>query len=324
MKPGFRAWLEHGYPPSVVGSRLANCRRVERYYGDLDLLYGTQRMTSLLSCLEYSTDDERHGRTNPSKIPIDGDLRTGLATLQSAVGLYTKFREGKTIGGPALTGPTPVTGTSRPATRSAQDLSTTQLQSIEPRAPRPAPRVEVVNGDESLLSAANDLEIDLPRLVAKCAIWVDPAVFHAHKRQHPHAAWYPNCRRGRKGEPAKGMMDGVRFDNNSWANLAIKVAVFGSREGCINMHACHLWPETCYDARYHTSLANLILLPAPLAGLSDHHKGVAQCLQYRSYEVFGWHPEEVPAPVRPAGYPSDSDWVPFLPIPRNIRRKFAI
>jgi hypothetical protein len=108
------------------------------------------------------------------------------------------------------------------------------------------------------------------------------------------------------------------------ANLAIKVAVFGSRNRCTRMHVCHVWPETCYDVRYHTSLANLVLLPAALAGLSDHHEGVAQCLRYRSYELFGWHPADIAVPEMPVGYPAVSDWAQPFPIPRSVRAKFAI
>jgi hypothetical protein len=108
------------------------------------------------------------------------------------------------------------------------------------------------------------------------------------------------------------------------ANLAIKLAVLGSRDRCTRMHVCQVWPETCYDVRYHTSLANLVLLPAPLAGFSDHHQVVAECLRYRSYELFGWHPEETAAPEMPIGYPAGSDWAQSFPIPKVIRAKLSI
>jgi hypothetical protein len=297
MKPGFKTWLESRYRPNVVASRMSNCKRVEEHYEDLDLLYDTHRMTTLLSCLEYSTDDERHGRPNPSKIPIQGILRTGLAALRHAVCLYIKFRKGEA--------PRP-------------------CQMIRQIVPSDNAGSAVLDGDDLLLKVTAELGVDLPRLIAKSAIWVDPAVFHARRMQHAHAAWFPDCRRGKNGEPKRGVANGVRFDDNTMANLAIKVAVFGSRDLCTRLHVCHVWPETCYDVRYHTSLANLVLLPAPLAGLSDHHRSVAECIRYRSYQLFGWHPEEACPPMKPGGYPAASDWAPFLPIPQKIRQKFAI
>jgi len=268
-------------------------------------------------------DDQRHGRKNPSAIPIDGDLRTGLATLHNAVCLYMKFRGEEPIGSVTPEPSTPVTSEPRPA-GSLRGLLATQSPLVRPRtATKPAVSA-ILNGDEVLLNATTELGIDLPRLIARSAVWANPAVFQARRRQHANGAWFPDCRRGKNGEPKRGMANGVRFDDNTWANLAIKIAVLGSRDRCVRMHVCHVWPETCYDVRYHTSLANLVLLPAPLAGLSDHHRAVADCLRYRSYELFGWYPEEATAPVKPVGYPSASDWAPPPPIPPSIREKFAI
>jgi hypothetical protein len=299
MRTGFRAWLEQeGYKPHVIASRVANCQRVEKYYGDLDQFYSTHRMQTLLASLAYSTDDMRHGRSNPSKIPIDGDFRTGLATLRQAVGLYFKFRD--------------TAGTANPTSDRAA-VKGLARQRNPTRQPIKGISPQIVNGDDILRRATAALGIDLPRLVAKSAIWVDQTVFLVRRRQHLHAAWFPDCRRGTKGEPRRGLVDGVRFDDNTMANLAIKLAVFGSRERCTHLHVCHVWPETCYDVRYHTGLANLVLLPAPLAGLSDHHETVAACLRYRSYELFGWHPEEVGPPLKPAGYPEASEWAPCDP-----------
>jgi hypothetical protein len=321
MKPGFGTWLERRYKLNVVASRLANCRRVEEYYGDLDRLCGSHQITSLLSRLFYSTEDERHGRQNPSGIPIDGNLRNGLATLQSAVRLYIQFRDSETIPANSTQTTTPIADAPQRA-GSPRYSRTISPQLID--TPTSKARPGVVNGDDLLLNTTTELGIDLPRLIAKCSIWANPALFHALRTRHAHAAWFPNCRRGKNGEPKKGMADGVRFDNNTLPNLAIKVAVFGSRDRCTALHVCHVWPETCYDVRYHTGIANLVLLPAPLAGLSDHHKAVAECLRYRSYELFGWYPEEAGALVEQRGYPPASDWAPLLPIPQSIRHKFGI
>jgi hypothetical protein len=87
MRSEYRAWLElEGYMPHTASSRCSELVRVEDYYGELDRHFAADR-------LEYSTEDERHGRANPSRIPINGDLRTNLATYKSAVALYRRFRE---------------------------------------------------------------------------------------------------------------------------------------------------------------------------------------------------------------------------------------
>src|SRR5271170_7422425 len=93
MKPGFKNWLAaRNYQPAVVGSRWANCQRVEQYYGNLDRAYGNDRLASILAVLIYSMEDQRRGRPNPSRIPIKGNFREGLATLRQALGLYVDFR----------------------------------------------------------------------------------------------------------------------------------------------------------------------------------------------------------------------------------------
>lgn len=42
--------------------------------------------------LTYSKEDEQDGRPPKHKVPIDGDIYNGTATLKNAVGLYGKFR----------------------------------------------------------------------------------------------------------------------------------------------------------------------------------------------------------------------------------------
>ena len=76
----------------TIGSRLSNCRRVERYEGDLDEHFESDRCQNLLRQLTYSTDDQDRNITPKHRIPIDGDVRTGSATLKQAVALYVQFR----------------------------------------------------------------------------------------------------------------------------------------------------------------------------------------------------------------------------------------
>jgi hypothetical protein len=306
MRPEFQQWLQQCPTISLAPERdaLARCRRVEKFEGDLDQHFAIDRMATLLARLKYSREDERSGLAPRHSITFSegANIKEGTDSLAAATRLYLRFRD-----------------ESSSQTSLRQSASANHMKPIAVSIRKTNPEREringaspqIVDGDDILLRATAALSIDLSRLVARSAIWVDLSVFLARQRQHSHAAWFPDCRRGRKGEPRRGLIDGVRFDDNTIANLAIKRAVFGSREGCTRLHACHVWPETCYDVRYHTALANLVLLPAPLAGLSDHHEGVAACLRYRSYELFGWHPEEVSPPSKPAGYPEASEWTPF-------------
>jgi hypothetical protein len=94
----FRAWLAQKFDPTVAAGRFSNCRSVERYYGDLDIAYETDRMEAIAAALTYSAADERVSRPNPSKIPIDGNIRNGLATLKSAAKLYSAFLQNEPEG----------------------------------------------------------------------------------------------------------------------------------------------------------------------------------------------------------------------------------
>jgi len=103
----YRAWLAQRYTNSAVaGSRLANCRTVEKHRGDLDPQFNSDRLVSLLEALKYTKGDEKSGRPNSSKIPINGNIYNGLATYKNAVGLYKLFRESMDgVGAPELADP---------------------------------------------------------------------------------------------------------------------------------------------------------------------------------------------------------------------------
>ncbi len=77
----------------TVGSRISNCRRVERYEGDLDDHFQADGMASLLRNLTYSTEDANRNLPARHHIPIVGNVRNGTATLKQAVGLYQQFRQ---------------------------------------------------------------------------------------------------------------------------------------------------------------------------------------------------------------------------------------
>ena len=88
----FRKWMiAQGQAEATASSRVSSAKRVEQYLGDLDELFAQEDVDSILNRFAYSAEDERAERPNPSPVPIDGVLRTGLASLQQALKLYHAF-----------------------------------------------------------------------------------------------------------------------------------------------------------------------------------------------------------------------------------------
>ena len=90
----FEVWLDvrRGLKTRTVGSRISNCRRVEAFEGNLDDQYDADGLAGLIERLTYSREDARRGRNPKHKLPINGDIYDGTATLKCAVGLYRDFR----------------------------------------------------------------------------------------------------------------------------------------------------------------------------------------------------------------------------------------
>ena len=93
MKKEFKNWLieEYGMQESAANARTSNISTIEKYYGDIDSLIVAGKIDALLSSLSYSTEDERNHRAPAHNIPINGNIRTGSATLKQALKRYTEF-----------------------------------------------------------------------------------------------------------------------------------------------------------------------------------------------------------------------------------------
>jgi hypothetical protein len=115
-----------------------------------------------------------------------------------------------------------------------------------------------------------------------------------------------------QGEKRK-ITNGVGLDDNSYANGLIKRSLGFRPSDAVGFECCHVWPYSCYDTRYHTVIANLVLIPAALASLADYDPDIQAALQYRAYELYRWYPNECPVPVRPPQYPEN--WREPLPDP---------
>ena len=162
-------------------------------------------------------------------------------------------------------------------------------------------------------------------LIAQSAIFCSKEVFDKVKAGelgskenlgvgNEFGAWYHyTLQRARHDEKRREYKDAVvRFDDNTYANTAIKTAVLkglshygihgGSKQLFRGFEVCHIWPETCYDARYHTSVGNLVLLPREIAGLTDHCMAVEELLKYEAWKRFGFKPAEAEVPAKPKNY----------------------
>lgn len=158
------------------------------------------------------------------------------------------------------------------------------------------------DGDEiQSKSSFKEVEHALIDLIAETSIWVRPD-------QVSLTAIYPDIRRGASKEKGQ-IINGIRIDDNTYANRALKQGISKSLN-FKNYVTCHIWPGTTYDERYHTMLPNLVLIPRVLAGLSDFCSEVINVLKYRSWELYGWFPEEDSKPQKPLYYPDK--WGSFI------------
>src|SRR5258707_14355822 len=97
----------------------------------------------------------------------------------------------------------------------------------------------------TLEQALDQLKIDLGPLVAACGYWSPIEAFKFLKDENGFGVWHEKVRRHKSGEPGeKGdVIDGVRHDDNTYANVAIKRAcgfVQGEPKG---YETCHIWPK---------------------------------------------------------------------------------
>lgn len=162
------------------------------------------------------------------------------------------------------------------------------------------------DGIQIVEQAARRHNIRLDLLIAETGLWASPEAHELLIKENGTGAFFPKRRRYRKGAgEVKGQKIGdLRLDDNTYANHAIKRSIGIDRKDITAYVACHIWPQSCYDPRCYTVLANLVLLPAPLAGLSDHDPGIQATLQFRSFELYGWLPGGCNPPPRPSCYPS--------------------
>ena len=173
----------------------------------------------------------------------------------------------------------------------------------------------ILNAEEQLQAVLDSLSYNpLPLLVARTALW-------AQREEHEDCkktvngetiyAKHPHVRRKQVGEERGKNENGEEYlDDNSYPNAQMKASLKKRHRIPKGYETCHIWEKTCYDPRYHTCYANLVLLPRAIAALSDHNDNIRDILKYRAYKLFGfWPDEKKPRPTDPPeNYPKEEEW----------------
>lgn len=92
MRNEYVTWLsQNGYRQRTQATQTTQLKRIEKAYGDLEKAYEDRSLAQIESELTYSAKDEAANKPNPSKIPVEGNLRGGLDHLRGALKRYGTF-----------------------------------------------------------------------------------------------------------------------------------------------------------------------------------------------------------------------------------------
>ena len=94
MRADFQLWLQQqGVESGLITQQLNRANRVEKQYGNLDKHYTRDRLESIIGDLQYSPEDEKKRKPNPSKLSFEGNIRNNLSLFRYAVEQYRRFRD---------------------------------------------------------------------------------------------------------------------------------------------------------------------------------------------------------------------------------------
>jgi hypothetical protein len=133
------------------------------------------------------------------------------------------------------------------------------------------------------------------------------------------ASQYKNEKRGEYSEIAdfgKVMLDDNKgpTDTLIWANRI-------SRNNYCDVQFCHIW-DNSYDVSLYSNLANICIMPAFLAKLSDTDQNIKSLLRYRAFEIYQGFKSIVDIdPQKPRIY-DELNWAGFMPPVKNLEQSF--
>src|SRR5262245_18287944 len=92
MRPDYPKWLtEQQYSENTQTAKVHRVKKVVDSYGTLDEHFANGSYQDVINSLNYSTNDERANKPNPSKIRFEGNIRNNLHSYKNAVVRYRKF-----------------------------------------------------------------------------------------------------------------------------------------------------------------------------------------------------------------------------------------
>lgn len=96
----FENWLrDEGFPEDQRKSILNRCVRICRAEGDMDRAWEADHCRQMLERFVYTANDERHNMAKRHSVPIDGNVRSGTASLLDTVRKFVMFKLGAHRGG---------------------------------------------------------------------------------------------------------------------------------------------------------------------------------------------------------------------------------
>lgn len=158
---------------------------------------------------------------------------------------------------------------------------------------------EVIDGNEVISRWMEANKGKLFDVIARTAVFCPKTVFEAVKGDG-NTAYIKNKdgllfvrRLSREGK--KGHLDSSNkyiLDDNTYINQAFKKLCGGDQRKYTNFITCHIYGGLSRNPKIFSAIANIVLLPKALAGLSDHCDEVMNLLQHRAYELYRWYPKE--------------------------------
>lgn len=327
MRSDYEAWLRaQGYDEGTITAQLHRTGRVEKHHGDLDQHFAHDRLESVLALLRYSTEDQRNVRANPTKLPINGNLRNNLASYRNAVALYRRFLNGETIDKRVL--PPLAGGAEGEAPRGGPPAASTPNLRAKPLHPDPVPPEHA----RTLAEFNLDGQAALAALIAASRYrTVAQAVASLTLFSHPRTVAQTG---------GKALMACIRGQPNTWAchDDGRELFVDDNKTPADFFRWCnglpsrardtqinHVW-QASRDPDAYTALPNLCMTPAFLAKLTDTDEEVTALLKHRSFDLYGWTPAGFDEPPRPAGYAALEWAAPLPPVPdlaARLRHRFT-